>query len=387
MIIIDKNRKILFIFLIIYLLLNIYNASYCVELIKEQSKAIGINSYLNEMGTYVENEYDIDLENIYENLINADLKNTKKNIFSKIIDIFSGDFKNTLSLIGKILIIVVISSILNNLTLSFCNNSITKIGFFIAYISIIIITMDSFNEVLKITKDSLNIANTFMNSTIPIMFTLMATTGSFLTANIFQPILIFLIQITNGLVNNILLPIILIFTVLNIVSNITEKNQLQRLAKFLKSSTIWALGLSLTILVGFMSLEGTLSSSIDGLTTKTTKAAVTNFIPVVGKILSDSVDTVLGCTVILKNALGFLVVIVILLVCLSPVIKVAILMGMYYLTGAIIEPISDSKITKAINAIADSLKLILAILISLVAIYIISITLLIKISNFTLTYR
>ncbi len=358
-----------------------------MDLINGQAQSFGINSYLNEMGTYVEDEYDIDLENIYENLINTDLKVEKKNIFSKIIDIFSDEFKDTLSLIGKILIIVTISAILNNLTLSFSNNSITKIGFFISYISIIIISMNSFNEVLKITKDSLSTANTFMHSTIPIMFTLIASTGSFVTANIFQPILLFLIQITNIVINNILLPIILIFTVLNIVSNITEKNQLGRLSKFLKTTTVWSLGLSLTILVGFMSLEGTLSSSIDGVTTKTTKAAVTNFIPVVGKILSDSVDTVLGCTVILKNALGFLVVIVILLVCLSPVIKVAILMGMYYLTAALIEPISDSKITKAISSIADSLKLILAILISLSAMYIISITLLIKISNFTLTYR
>ena len=373
--------------LIIYILLNLYNNSYCSDLILEQSETTGINSYLNEMDTYVSKEYNIDLKKIFNNLINGDLEKEKSNIFSKILDNFSSEFKDALSVIGKILIIVVISSLLTNLTNSFSNNSITSICFFIAYISIIIIVMNNFNDILEITKNTLKTENTFMYSTIPIMFTLITTTGSFVTANIFQPILMFLIQIINIFANNILLPIILIFTVLNIVSNITEKNQLGKLSKFLKSTTIWSLGLGLTILVGFMSLEGTLSGSIDGFTTKTTKAAVTNLVPVVGKILADSVDTVLGCTVILKNALGFLTVIVIILVCLAPILKIAILMGMYYFTAAIIDPISDVKITKAISSIADSLKLILAILISLISMYIISITLLIKISNFTLTYR
>lgn len=49
----------------------------------------------------------------------------------------------------------------------------------------------------------------------------------------------------------------------------------------------------LTIFVGLLSLEGTLSSSVDGLTAKTAKVAISNFIPVVGKVLGDSIDTVL----------------------------------------------------------------------------------------------
>ena len=49
-----------------------------------------------------------------------------------------------------------------------------------------------------------------------------------------------------------------------------------------------------------------------GITAKTTKAAVSNFIPVVGKILGDAVDTVIGCSNILKNAVGIVGVIIIL---------------------------------------------------------------------------
>ena len=93
-----------------------------------------------------------------------------RDIFSKILDNFSSEFKDALSVIGKILIIVVISSLLTNLTNSFSNNSITSICFFIAYISIIIIVMNNFNDILEITKNTLKKENTFMYSTIQIMF-------------------------------------------------------------------------------------------------------------------------------------------------------------------------------------------------------------------------
>ena len=58
-------------------------------------------------------------------------------------------------------------------------------------------------------------------------------------------------------------------------------------------------------MLGTLSLEGTLTSSVDGLTAKTTKAAVTSTIPIVGKLLGETVDAVLGCGNILKNAVGF----------------------------------------------------------------------------------
>lgn len=93
----------------------------------------------------------------------------------------------------------------------------------------------------------------------------------------------------------------------------------------MKSSVTWALGIVLTIFVAVMSLEGTLSSSVDGISAKTTKAVVSSAIPIVGKILGDAVDSVLGCGLILKNAVGIVGVLIILSICVMPLIKLALI--------------------------------------------------------------
>lgn len=50
----------------------------------------------------------------------------------------------------------------------------------------------------------------------------------------------------------------------------------------------------MTAFVGIMTVRGITSKSIDEVTAKTAKFAVDNFVPVVGKSLSDAVATVAG---------------------------------------------------------------------------------------------
>lgn len=143
----------------------------------------------------------------------------------------------------------------------------------------------------------------------------------------------------------------------------------------------------LTVFVGLLSLEGTLSSSVDGLTAKTAKAAVSSFIPVVGKMLGDTIDTVMGCASILKNAVGLVGVIIIIGICIGPVLKLASLTIIYHLGAALCQPIADEKIVKLLEQMGGTFKILLAITCSVSVMLMIGVTLVIKISNSGLMYR
>ncbi len=247
--------------------------------------------------------------------------------------------------------------------------------------------MSNFSDIINLAKNTIQNLVGFSQSLIPILITLMMTTGSIASASVVQPILLFLITFIGNIITTFLLPLILIGTALGIVSKVSDKVQINKLSKYFKSSTVWILGIVLTLFVGVLSLEGSLTSSVDGVTAKTAKAAVSNFIPVVGKILGDAVDTVIGCSNILKNAVGIVGVIVIIGICALPIIKLTILMATYYIASAICEPIADEKIISLLSQIGDTFKILLAMLITVSVMLIIGITLVIKISNSGLMYR
>lgn len=247
--------------------------------------------------------------------------------------------------------------------------------------------MSNFVDIIKLIKDTIQNLVGFSHTLIPILITLMMTTGNITSASVVQPILLFLITFIGNIITTVLLPLTLVGTALSIISKISDRVQIGKLSKYFKSTTVWVLGVTLTLFVGILSLEGTLSSSVDGITAKTAKVAVSNFIPVVGKILGDAVDTVIGCSNILKNAVGIVGVIIVIGICIVPIIKLAILMATYYLVSAVCEPIADEKIISLLSQIGDTFKILLAMLSAISVMLIIGITLVIKISNSGLMYR
>ena len=169
----------------------------------------------------------------------------------------------------------------------------------------------------------------FINVLIPLLTSLMIFTGNITTTSMIQPVILFSVNFIGNIIQTVIIPIVLVASSLSIISKISDKVQVDRLSKLFKSGVTWFLGIALTIFVAVISLEGTLSSSVDGITAKTTKAVVSSAIPIVGKVLGDAVDSVLGCGIILKNAVGIVGVVIIIGICLGPILKLALTMISY----------------------------------------------------------
>lgn len=383
-------KKILIIVLLIFLI-NL--PTYCFadeisqsEIIESQKDSVNISDFLEQAKKYTADVFkDTDYNDILNSAVTGNINNEK--IGKSILNILGKETIGSIKTIVSIIVIIIIHSVLKSISDGLENKGIAQITYYVQYILIVTLIMSNFAEIITMVKDAVTSLVTFCNTLIPIMITLIITTGNIVTSSLVEPILLFLITFIGNFIIDVIIPILLASTILGIVSKISEHVQIDKLSKFLKSSTVWVLGVILTIFVSVLSIEGSLSSSVDGLTAKTAKAAVSSFVPVVGKILGDAVDTVIGCTSILKNAVGVIGVIVIIGICITPIIKLAILMAMYYIGSALCQPIADKKIVKLLSQMGDTFKVLLAILCSLTVMLIVGTTLIMKISNSGLMYR
>ena len=258
------------------------------------------------------------------------------------------------------------------------NKSVAQITYYVQYILIATVIMTNFSSIITLSKEAVGNMISFIQLLFPLLMTLMLASGSVVSVNLVQPIILFIINLISNIFQSIIIPIILVGTALAIVSKISDRIQIDKLSKFLKSSSVWVIGILLTIFVGVLSIEGTLGSSVDG---------IKEIMFPTGKVLGDAVDTVIGCSAILKNAIGIVGVIVVIAICITPILKLAIITIIYHLTAALCEPIADSKIVSLITQMADTFKILLAILCSISVMLIIGITLVINISNTGLMYR
>jgi len=384
-----KRIKITFAFFILVIMLSnkVFASDINTqEILESQKQNFGISTFLKEAQKYSGDFLkDVDVSEMLNNAITGEIDNNI--IYKKVLNIFGTEIKQSIKTLISILIIVVIHSILKSISDNLDNGNIAKIIYYAQYIIIISIVMVNFTDIISLIKQTASNLVGFMNALVPILITLMTYTGSIVTGGLVQPIILFMINFIGNIIQTMLIPFVLIIAALSIVSKISDKIQIAKVTKFFKSSIVWFLGIMLTIFVGVLSLEGSLSSSIDGITAKTAKAAVSSIIPVVGKILGDAVDSVLGCGVILKNALGVVGIIVIIGICIMPVVKLGVLTVIYNLAAAIIEPVSDEKIVKLLEEMGGVFKLLLGILCALSAMLIIGVTLVVKISNSGMMYK
>ena len=173
------------------------------------------------------------------------------------------------------MVIIIISSVLRSITDGLENKSVSQITYYITYILIVTIVMKNFSDIINMVKTSID----------NLVITLMITTGNIASAGMLQPIILWIISFIGNFINVVLVPASLISVALSVISNVSDRVPIDKLSKYINTTVVWILGIVLTIFVGVSSLEGSITNGVDALTVKTTKAAVSNFIPIVGKIL------------------------------------------------------------------------------------------------------
>lgn len=283
-------KKILIIFFIIMIFSETVYATDAI--IESQLNALNLSSFIEEGEKYTKDIFqDVDMGEILKSAISGNIN--IKNIYSNILKLLGDEIVSTVTIIGGILAIIVIHAILKNIAENIRNGSISQVAYYVEYILIVTLVMTSFTNVIDLVKTTITNLVGYINILIPLLLALVMTSGTTITASVIEPVILGVIVFIGNGISLYFLPILLIATVLGIVSNLSDKIQIGKLSKMLKSSIVWVLGFVLTIFVSVLSLEGTLTSSVDGLTIKGLKTASSTFIPVVGKILGDSVDTVL----------------------------------------------------------------------------------------------
>lgn len=321
------------------------------------------------------------LDALIKDITSGNVSFSLKDMLNRVIKYLFKEIYANLGMMTKIIVLVLVCALLQNLQSSFGKEGVGEIAFYSCYILLAAILIKNFIMLINLGKVVIDNMVLFMQSFVPTVFALLMLTGNVTTTSVLQPGMIFGMGIMSTIIKTVIIPLILCYTVLAIVNNISNKVQVSKIADFIKNVGIWSIGILLTIFIAIIELQSTVTSVADGITARTAKFAVGNFIPVVGKALSDAVDTVIGYSILLKNSVSVVGMLVIVLICAIPIIKLFAMVIVYKLTAAMIQPISDERIVKCISEMATSLTFIAGAVLSVAVMFIISISITMNAGN------
>ncbi|WP_252226011.1 stage III sporulation protein AE [Clostridium sp. ZBS2] len=330
-----------------------------------QKQINNLYEYINKMKNNVELMNDLDpIQYIKEYIKNGEGDFNIKSLSKALTSILFKEVRSVLKLIISIVTIVIICSLIKNLQDAFSNDNVSEIAFYACYALIIMILSKSFIISIGVAKEVILNISDFMAALLPVLITMIAMVGGLTQAATLDPIILAAVVFIPRIYSNIIIPLILMGFVLEFANNLSNDHKITNLCKLLKQCTLWMQGIIITVFIGVLTVRGITSKTIDAVTLKTTKFAVDNFIPIVGKTFSDAIASIAGYSLIIKNAISSVGLLIIVLMLLYPIIKLVLMTVIYKLAAALIEPISDSRITNSVAAAGNSMTLIISCVLS-----------------------
>ena len=298
-----------------------------------------------------------------------------------VFRLFLQEFTSILPLLSMVAVVCILCGIIAQLKNPAFKSSTSEIISFVCYGVVIVLVLAGVMSLTESAKSTISVMQKIMNLCLPVLLTLMAALGGTVSVKAYQPAIAFLSGSVVQIVVNLVLPIFLVTVVFTVISNLSKNVRLEKLNDFCKSSSNVIIGITFTVFTAFLAVQGLTAATHDGVSIRAAKFATKNYIPILGGYLADGFDLILASSVLIKNAFGVAGLVLLILAVAMPVIQILVFSLGLKFVAALVEPITDSRITKFINATAKNLNVLTACIVAVAFMFFLTVMLLIFTSN------
>ena len=290
------------------------------------------------------------------------------------------------ALMLSIMLPVLLASLVTH-TLAADGGAVSSLGRSVCFMLVLIPVMLCVLAELEHAQETITETTRRMEQLLPMLLTLLTAVGGSASSAFLHPVVVAASGSMVVLAREVILRLVMCTCAVTAVNHLSDRAHLTRLAHLLRSAVCWLLGVSFTVFLGAMSMQGVCSASIDGVAIRAAKYAVDNFVPVVGGMFSDTMDTLVGCTLIVKNALGVASVLVLCGALAAPLLRTLAAVFALKLSAALLEPVADAEIVRAVGDFSRTIVLLLITMLCVGTMYFLLIVQLLLVGNLTVLLR
>lgn len=209
----------------------------------------------------------------------------------------------------------------------------------------------------------------------PVYAATLAAQGMTLSAVSHQTLMLAASQGISLLTSTVVMPLLCISLALGLGGAVNSGSRLSEAGVFVNRAATWIIGLSLTVFVGMLSLQGVLTASADSVGGRVMRFSVAGLVPIVGGSLSEALYTVRGCLSALKGTVGAFGVFGAALIALPTLLECVIWNVLLYAAKLMADLFSFGALATAIETARGIVRTLLAVLASSVLLMIVAVTL------------
>lgn len=303
----------------------------------------------------------ISFSEVVSELMSGDIAGVGKIFVEYLSDQIFYEFRYNRENLVYMLLVALTAAVFTNFAGAFQNRQVSEISFYILYMLLITLCLTAFRIAIQGLEEQLDSLLDFMRVLCPSYFLAVAFASGSVTSLFFYNVILFLIYAVEIVVVRFLLPVINVYIMVQVLGNLTGEDFLSEFAGLLQKIVSWILRTLLAGIIGINVVQGLLAPAVDTLRrsalTRTAEA-----LPWVGNAVGGAAEVVLGTAVLIKNGIGMAGAIITVLICAVPVLRMLILAFLYRLAAALVQPVSDKRITGCISSVSEGYELLVRVI-------------------------
>ena len=301
--------------------------------------------------------------------------------FASLFSIFVELIVKYLPMLSLIVAIGVISNLLNGIKSKFNEKSTSGLIHLVCFLAVVVLTIGMISSISEMSVSSIKAMVSQMNAIFPILLTLMIGIGATASAGVFQPIVAIISTYVADFFTYLILPLFTMSFVFGIINNLSDNIKLDKFNSFISSLFKWCVGLVFTLFFAVFTIQGISAGTFDSLSVRTTKYTIKSYIPIMGGYLSDGMDLILSSTILIKNAVGLVGLLMIISTIISPLLEIVVFSLLLKLVSAILQPMGNNKTSNFLMSTSKSITMLSSCIIAVGFMYLISVGLVMMTSN------
>lgn len=307
-----------------------------------------------------------------------------KSILEFMLSLVGANFLKCLPLILAVIAVAVAYNVINSIKGGFASDSVENIIHFVCMGIIVILVSVKLTGIISSAAKIISDIKKQTEIMFPILLTLMSAAGAGASVGVYQPAVAVLSSGIIGIVSAFAVPAFILSVAFAAVGNLSGGVKLKEMSEFFMSVTKWLLSTAFFLFIAFLSIRGITASVYDNISVRTTKFALSKYVPIIGGYLSEGFNMIMAGSVLIKNSVGLLAIIVLLMTVLPFVMHIVVFGLSLKLSAAVTEPLGNSRISGLLTGVSKSLGILVAVILGLAFLYFIFIVLAVSTGNLAL---
>ena len=308
-----------------------------------------ISTLTKEINQLGEETYP-DFSSIFDKILSMQFMEAIEEIVQWILDVALNEVFSSKFLMGELIGVLLFSAIFSNISSSFQPYGVSDSGFFISYLITFSIVFTNFSIMGALFKNTVNLLSSFLKVLLPVYTLAVSLSGNLSTGVVFYEYFMIVVLLLNWIYIKVFLPLQYYF-LLELLNHFSKKQNISRLCEGIYLLLSKGVHVLFFLFFGFHLLEMMIAPSFDA-TKNSVISKMIGWIPGAGSVVQSVTGTVLGSSVVIKNALGAAGIIFLLLFLLLPLVKLLLYVFFYFLLSIVLEPITEERLTLCISAAA-----------------------------------